>query len=119
MTQPWPDIAALRRLPDNHRRAVRSTLATVLGRLPALIEAGVASAPPDDLATLRALLAELDPAPARRNLEAVRVALLVQSEELAPRRMAGYGPIDPDQGAALTALVERLRAALAPREKER
>jgi hypothetical protein len=109
----WPSAERLRRLPANHRRVVGAALGSIVEHLPALVEAGVVALDRAGLRDVRALT-EAVGGRRPRNLEAVRVALLVQAEDLAPRRLAAYGPLTAEECDVLEGLAAALRRALAP-----
>ncbi len=114
MSFEWPDPERLRALPANHRRVVAAALQTILDHLPVLVQHGVVALDEDGLRRLRALATAVAGRERRRNLEAVRVTLLVHAEDVAPERLRGYGALSAEQQAVLAELATALARALEP-----
>ena len=114
MSAGWPGPEQLRALPANHRRAVAAALRTILEHLPVLVAHGVVALDETGLEELRSLAEAVGGRERPRNLEAVRVTLLVHAEDVAPDRLRGYGPLTGEQQQVLEALAAALTRALAP-----
>jgi hypothetical protein len=100
------------RFPEAYRRSIGVTLA----RFDELVRAarghgvaadGLAEIETELAATAKATAARR-PRPPRNATNAVLVQMLVLAEELRPRRMAGYGPLDDVSAALLEEHAQRL-----------
>jgi hypothetical protein len=109
-----PSVAELARLPANHRRVVAALLTTVSRHIAELASLGAIAASDDAVERLVNLSRSLGSGPPEGHGEALRQALYVQLDEIAPSRLAGYGALDPEQEAALSRLVAALRALIEP-----
>jgi hypothetical protein len=109
-----PSVVELARLPANHRRVVAALLATLSRHLAELSASGAIAASGEDVGQLSDLARTLASGPPEGRDEALRQALLVQLDDVEPERLAGYGPLSPDQEGTLNALVAALRVMLGP-----
>jgi hypothetical protein len=109
-----PSVAELARLPANHRRVVAALLTTLSRHIVELASLGAIAASGDAVERLVNLSRALGSGPPEGRGEALRQALYVQLDEIEPSRLAGYGPLDPEQEAALSHLVVALRALIGP-----
>jgi len=103
-----PPVEQLELLPENHRRVLAAALPLIQSALEELARAGKVRARKADLQQVAAYVRALRPAQAR-NLEAVRAFLLVQLDDLEPRRLSGYGALNQEQAELLRKLVAYLR----------
>lgn len=105
----WPDPAAMKRLPANHRRTVAATLRTVRKRLEELVEHGEIVAPAGELERLALLEKSTGMDAGPRHIDSLLAALSVAADDLEPRRLRGYGTLDAEQQATLHRLAQGLR----------
>jgi hypothetical protein len=105
----------LRQLPDNHRRVVAALLASLSRHFTDLAISGTIRVSGEAVQRLADLTRSLEFAPPAGHREALRQALLVQLDEIEPKRLAGYGPLTPEQESTLDRLVAALRAMLQSR----
>ncbi len=105
----WPDPVEMERLPANHRRTVAATLRTVRKRLEELVEHGEVVAPPGELERLEGLERATGMNAGPRHIDSLLAALSIAADDLEPRRLRGYGPLDEDQQATLHRLADGIR----------
>jgi hypothetical protein len=114
VTVALPSPVEVARLPANHRRVVAALLATLSRHLAELSASGAIAASGEDVGQLADLARALGSGPPEGRDETLRQALLVQLDDVEPGRLAGYGPLSPEQEGTLNALVAALRVMLEP-----